>query len=65
MRRGIRLSVTYRMVTELQAGEILDGRFEIAEPHVEEIILHALARDDERYQSAAAVRLALAPDWFR
>jgi serine/threonine-protein kinase len=29
-------------------------------PKVEEIILHALARDDDRYQSAAAVRLELA-----
>jgi serine/threonine protein kinase len=29
-------------------------------PHVEEIILRALARDDDRYQSAAAVRCDLA-----
>jgi serine/threonine protein kinase len=29
-------------------------------PHLEEIILHALARDDDRYQSAAAVRCELA-----
>ncbi len=29
-------------------------------PRVEEIILHALARDDDRYQSAAAVGLELA-----
>ena len=31
MRRGVRSSLTHRMMTALQAGQILDGRFEIAE----------------------------------